>query len=294
LPTLLATPFAHSDARTETPAVIVANVIGSMASLPVNRTLQLIVVRENVVHDNSQSLESCDFNTYRSIHMKRNKSPIVGDVSAQKAIIAEHLEVHGDVNLTAKVEAACVSIVRMQLDSSYWESRESPRTGWKSLYPFEMPSSRYFYLNSHLEQQDPVFDVLLTNKRDYPILLLAVGFFIYQTADVTYAYGAFSPRTFRILREDLFTIEMPKLKPLWPSLPKSYPPNKRDVTVNERNEPVGVYFEDPIGIESRQPYRFGLKLLNYIHNMPNNVLARIIIHTDEGDIESDLVYLFTY
>lgn len=229
--------------------------------------------------------------------MTRNKPPICGDVSAHSAIIAENIEIHGHLNIAASgaaVEAACLSIDRLQLDSEYWESSEAPRSGWHSLYPFKAASSDHFYLKSHLERQDPVFDVLLTNNRDYPIVLLAVGFLILETADVTFAYGGPTPRTFRIVRDDLFSIEMPELKSLWPSFSKSYPPSKEDVTVDERNQRVGVRFDDPIGIESRQPYRFGLRLKNYIDNMPNNAIARIIIHTNKGNVESDLIYFFTY
>ena len=52
--------------------------------------------------------------------------------------------------------------------------------------------------------------------------------------------------------------------------------------------------DDPIGIESRQPYRFGVELSGYVNNMPNSATARVVVQTDRGQVESDLLYLFTY
>ncbi|MEW6737455.1 MAG: hypothetical protein AB1489_39605 [Acidobacteriota bacterium] len=187
-----------------------------------------------------------------------------------------------------------VLFVRIRIDSSYWDNTDSQRSGMKSLYPFDSPSCKYFYLKSPLEQQDPLFDVLISNKQDENLLILSVGLHIEETAEVTYLYGGPTARAFRITCDDAFKLEMPELKSIWPSLSRSYPPSKEDVEVNMRNQSVLLQLDDPVCVTPKQAYRFSLALIDYIDNMPNNVTARIVLDTDKGLLKSDLIYIFTY
>jgi hypothetical protein len=187
-----------------------------------------------------------------------------------------------------------LEFVRIRNESSYWKTSDAPRSGLKGLYPFDRPCKQYFYLESHMSQQDPVLDVLISNKREHPTIVLGVGVQIVETAQIEYFYGGQSPRSFRITQDDLFEIEMPTLRSVWPSLPKSYPPQKEDVEVIQRNRFVTTSLDDPIGIDALQPYRFGLHLSDYIDNMPNNAAIRVVIETEERRFESERLYLFTY
>jgi hypothetical protein len=191
-------------------------------------------------------------------------------------------------------DGACLAIVRVLLDSPYWTTSECPQSGLKSLYPFSTSCTQHHCLRSHLERQDPLFDVLVSNKRDHPIIVLAVGLFIAETADVTCFYGRQTPRAFPVTRNDVYKLPMPSLKSYYPSIARSYPPQKDDIDVETRNQLIQLKLVDPIAVEARQPYRFGLELADYVDNMPNNVIARIVIDTDEGPVESQLFYLFTY
>jgi hypothetical protein len=195
--------------------------------------------------------------------------------------------------LRGSTKPHCLNFVRVRLESPYWESSAIPRTGSKSLYPFDFPCTQYCYLTSHLERQDPTFDVLVANSRDRALIVLAVGLLIVETAEVTYLYGGPSPAFYRVTRDDCFTLSMPRIASLYPSSMKSYPPKKEDVQVTKRNNPVRYVLDDPICIAVGQPYRFGLLLSKYVTNMPNNVTARIFLETDEGLVESEPLYLFT-
>jgi hypothetical protein len=226
-----------------------------------------------------------------------SEKKLTGPISAQAVVVTQSLTVHGNFNAASSTDAresSPLKITRILLESSRWKTETQPRSGWKALYPFDKPCEQYCYLESHLGHQDPVLDVLVSNNRDRPVILLSVGLFVSETADVTYMYGGHSPRTYRVTRDDLFEIKMPKMKSLWPQMPKSYPPGKEDVEIDKRDLLIPFTFNDPIGIEAHQPYRFGLLLKEYVSNMPNNVLCRINLETDVGPVSSGLLYLFTY
>jgi len=189
---------------------------------------------------------------------------------------------------------APLTITRVRIDSPHWETHRALAGGAGPAYPFDEPCAQYHSLRAHLELQNPLFDVLVTNNLDRNVLVLSVGVIVVSTADTLSSYGV-GGQTFRVTREDHFAVPMPRLRtPPGEMRPSAFPMDKEDIKIERRDALVLLELADPVAIPPQQPYRFGLELKDYIDNMPNHVTARIVIETDQGRADSELFYLFIY
>jgi hypothetical protein len=75
---------------------------------------------------------------------KKRNDTLVGSVHAEKAVVAQVAHVYASDK--APEAAPVLSLARILLDSSYWETHDSPRAGSKPVYPFDAPASHYYYL----------------------------------------------------------------------------------------------------------------------------------------------------
>jgi hypothetical protein len=213
-----------------------------------------------------------------------------------KIVVANSLTVHGNLNLGHDSDGeqhVPLTFSRLRMESSRWKTTKKPIPGHFMTYPFDTAASQYFYLSED-EHEDPLFDVIARNNLDCPVVVLAVGVVLEQVADKAYGFTGLPPKFFRVTRDDILEIQIPEIRQSWPQLPEVDPPNNGEVEIEKKDLLISLDLEDPIGIEAKQTYRFGLYLKNYIHGMPNNVLCRIAIDTDSGRVSSDLLYLSTY
>ncbi len=189
-----------------------------------------------------------------------------------------------------------ISFANIAVDESnpYWEEMGKPSFG----YPFNRECKQYFRLREFVygDEASPSFDTTLMNRTENPILLTAVGVEFVYVAHICYVAGI--PEAANIFKGDVYSIEMPDLRSrlfgrMWFEDGHEGPGIPRNISQREVNELVSRKIPDPIYLESKAPYRYGLLFEKYDQRMPNNVIARLWAKTNEGETKSDEIYLST-
>ena len=175
--------------------------------------------------------------------------------------------------------------------------------------------SELFFSQIDLQDEaiDPSFDIVVENKSETPVTLLAVGVEIVHAFHETYSFGEWEST--KVVIEGKYEVQMP-------SPPMSVKLESGDIVdvgkVRAQNKIdfemslVGMRIEsllqvdyweweglpiftekelpDPIYMQPNTPYRYLMALKQY-KNMPNNVVLRFWMKTSEGMQKSSHVYL---
>lgn len=152
--------------------------------------------------------------------------------------------------------------------------------------PFKTNCSQYFQLAEPFSGASLSLDITIINIANTPAILTAVGIEIVSVARKLYVYGL--PTAAKIYKTDSYEIELPDI---YKRLPKT---NRfGEVEPISLNEVVFTRLKDPIYLESKAPYRYGLCLKEYRSNIPNHAILRLLILTNLGQAHSKLVEIFT-
>jgi hypothetical protein len=176
--------------------------------------------------------------------------------------------------------------IAVDRSSPYWEEIGKPPG-----YPFNRECRQYFNRRSN---SNPSFDVTLINVIESPVLLTAVGVEIVSVAHRITLLGL--PEAVKVFKSDVYSVEMPDLRTRLfgrISIKGREFPVPRNLSQHEVNELVSKGIPDPIYLESKAPYRYGLIFESYNQRMPNRVIARLWARTSEGETKSDEIYLST-
>lgn len=175
--------------------------------------------------------------------------------------------------------------------------------------------SELFFSQVDLQDEaiDPSFDIVVENKSETPVTLLAVGVEIVHAFHETYSFGEWEST--KVVIEGKYEVQMPS-PPMSVKLEngdivdvgKVRAQKKIDLEMSLADmriesllqvtywewEGLPIFTEkellDPIYMKPNTPYRYLMALKQY-KNMPNNVVLRFWIKTSEGMQKSSHVYL---
>ncbi|MBZ5680741.1 MAG: hypothetical protein LAO24_11625 [Acidobacteriia bacterium] len=159
---------------------------------------------------------------------------------------------------------------------------------------------------------DPLFDVMVTNKRKEPVIVDSVGIEIAYAAMNTVSLGDWE--TTRVKVDGRYEIVMPpppsrviagnKIVDIAEELKEMELPFDATAMTSKDIRPivqddfewsglpmrVAGPLTDPVYLPPGAPYRFEIVLKKYVR-MPNNVVLRFFVHTNYGDVVSGYFYL---
>jgi hypothetical protein len=157
---------------------------------------------------------------------------------------------------------------------------------------------------------DPRFDILVINPTERPVVLHTIGVEIAFAEQVVVSLGKWE--TTRVAVDATYEISMPSFPATLlanESIKEALNASSRTdkpLTAQELclllsiggeqcewpNLPTLVWAApgDPIYLRGREPYRFEVVLRDY-HRLPNNVVIRFVVATNNGQVFSDYFYL---
>ena len=151
--------------------------------------------------------------------------------------------------------------------------------------PFDYPPSQHFQLVKFVHSADPLFDITLMNPTSSPVILTAIGVEILKVAQVSYLYGI--PSAAKITKSDSYVLECPNIRErLKAQRGWDYGPEDIQERITKR-------IADPIYLEPKAPYRYGLLLKNYYKHVPNWARIGMCASTDHGECQSAELGTFT-
>jgi serine/threonine protein kinase len=164
-------------------------------------------------------------------------------------------------------------------DLNWREIREVPQR-----YPFDRPCSQRFRLTHWIGNADPMYDIVLLNVGDSPVILTAIYVQVLVACEVSEIWERIPrsiPQAAKIPKSDSYVLQMPDIKPVAFDKPQ-------DV-----QEVIVERLRDPIYLEPRAPYRYGLLLKEYSKNFPVWARIRMGAATNQGESwsgELEVVY----
>jgi hypothetical protein len=173
-------------------------------------------------------------------------------------------------------EPLSFAVIAIDARDRNWGTGRSARTS-----PFKYPAYLHFRLVEFVYGADPLFDITLVNVTDTPTILTAIGVNVIRVAQTTYFAGI--PTAARIPRSDSYVLDIPDIRSRQVDLTNfvgDFGP--RDIAETIRKD-----LPDPIYLEPRAPYRYGLLLRYYATRMPNWARICMCLSTDKGECHSD-------
>jgi hypothetical protein len=139
--------------------------------------------------------------------------------------------------------------------------------------------------------EDPILDITVMNRTAGPVVLTAVG--VVFVRGCISGFGGFGGGTGEPIPLHR-TYELP-LPDLWSVLAHAH--RDRDADTIERvdvDEVAMCRLPDPILLQRDQPYRYGLRLFDFMNYCPTTVEMRLWARTDLGDVRSRQLRLRYY
>ena len=171
-----------------------------------------------------------------------------------------------------------------KLDLNWIEASTPP---YKS--PFKTNCLQYFEIAKPVFDASLNLDVTIMNMTDTPAILTAVGVEIVSFIEIVSFGSGHIPAAAKIYKTDSYEIELPTN--IYERFFKNNPfRNEEPISMNEV---VFTRLEDPIYLEPKAPYRYGLCLKQYQEHIPNRSILRLWILTNLGEARSKLVQIST-
>jgi len=175
----------------------------------------------------------------------------------------------GPVDSTSRVGASGLDFIEIRIAAEC--------QGWK-LKQDAMENAELVFRGG--EGEDPVFDVVIMNRSAEPVLLLAVGIEVVAASFLSHDLMGGVASIVNLHRT--YQLDLPDV---WAALARSVRDGKRIYETSSCQLP------DPVLIEARRPYRFGLHLFDYNNCCPTEVDLHFTGRTDRGKAVSLLVGL---
>lgn len=157
--------------------------------------------------------------------------------------------------------------------------------------PFGRSCPQYFRLANIVYGADPCFDITVMNVTDSPVILTAVGVEIVRVAYISYVGGV--PEAAKITQSEAYTIEIPDI---CSKLRQQFHMGNhmRTLAPVDLYELVSTRVPDPIYLEPRAPFRYGLLFDKYAERMTNYAILRFWVFTHRGEARSHDLQLFAW
>ena len=157
-----------------------------------------------------------------------------------------------------------------QRDSNWGEVRKKEM----GHSPFDRPCSQYFHRTKFVYDADPLFDIIVMNITNSPLILTKIGLHVVTICFISYVAGI--PKAAKIPKHDSYVLKIPDIMSRLES----------EGIPLDIEETVEMKLPDPIYLETKAPYRFGLFLKHYSKNLPNWVRIKMWAATDQGESRS--------
>jgi len=146
---------------------------------------------------------------------------------------------------------------------------------------------QYFHLTKFVFDADPSFDITLMNTTTEPMILTDIGIEIVCVTQVIYVYGI--PTSAKVKVSDAYIIDIPNIR----SKIKGREDKWGDLPPTDVNELVSIHIPDPIYLQAKAPYRYRLFLRNYCGHVPNYAIIHMWLRTNQGQVRSQEILIFT-
>lgn len=209
-------------------------------------------------------------------------------------------------------------------------SIDTTNPGWKETSdlsnPFKRECKQNFHLSLAAYNVEPCFDITIMNISETPVIMTDIGVEIVSVAAITYILGI--PQAVKVKKVDTYTIEMPNVRAMIKRNQLQLPSqvDTQDVTAlespqidtlsspelptgtvriqfgnlalndfppTELNELVTIRIPDPIYLEPKAPYRYGLLLSKYHEHIPNHAILRLWIRANGKEEYSHEIHLWS-
>lgn len=157
--------------------------------------------------------------------------------------------------------------------------------GEESGSPFDYPPFQHFQLVQFVHSADPLFDITLMNTTNSPVILTAIGVQILKVAQICYVGGI--PSAAKIPKSDSYALECPNIRE------RMEAQHGRDYGPQDVRETISKKLPDPIYLEPKAPYRYGLLLRDYYKHIPNWARICMCASSDQGECRSEELGTFT-
>ena len=183
--------------------------------------------------------------------------------------------------------------IRIDAKNRYWTEWHAP-SGTSVVTPsagcpnsFSANCKQFFNINEVVSHADPSFDVILFNPGQNEASILAVGVRVERVIHYSYTLPVAGdmPRAEKLLTSEEYYVEMPDIFG-----------RVRHLDFDESDTPAEINEVvrkecDPYVLQPGARFRYTLSLRHYEENMPYDAVLRLWVETNDGDKESDEIYV---
>jgi hypothetical protein len=182
------------------------------------------------------------------------------------------------------------SLIRASQNDDNWIDAHDHEYGMHVMrdVKFDIEAKYYFRLKKFVRGADMTLDVTILNFDFRPQILDGIGVEFLEAQQEMYFYGI--PEAAKIKLTEEYILDVPLIRGKGAYIE---PSNSRVPSV-ELPAKVMLQIPDPVYMEPKAAYRYGLRLKSFQRNVPNHAVLRLLAKTQDKESYSEPIRTFTW